>query len=122
MDNKVDKELVTQAPETDGEGVTGAATSRRKFTRQAVVGSAVLFSLSNRPVWSTTVKEQCVSVGFLNSVGFASGHPDAEQKIADIEKDLAKIQRKAERRKRWVLEERDPGTSYAQVCAVKRPK
>ncbi len=44
---------------SDGQGV-----SRRKFTRNALVGSAVLLTLSNRSAWGATA---CISTSLLTS-------------------------------------------------------
>jgi hypothetical protein len=44
----------------------GAVASRRRFTRQAIMGSAVLFSLGNRPAWG---QAECISDNLWLSLG-----------------------------------------------------
>ena len=46
----------------------GLGTSRRKFTRNALVGSAVLLTLSNRSAWAAT-HVVCASANLLLSTG-----------------------------------------------------
>lgn len=61
---------------------------RRRFSRTALTGSAVLLSLANRPAWSQTV--DCMSLATINSFNpatgmFASapaGRPDHNEKLA----------------------------------------
>lgn len=49
-------------------GVVDSSQSRRRFTRQAVVGGAVVFSLANRSAWSSdTQGDNCISKGFWDS-------------------------------------------------------
>jgi len=58
-----------------------AATSRRQFTRQAIMGSAVLFTLGNRPAWGQrSIPDVCISVGLWDSVanGFGASHHPPE--------------------------------------------
>jgi len=52
----------------------GLGTSRRKFNRNVLVGSAVLLSLSNRSAWAAT-NVVCVSANLLLSA--ATGQPSA---------------------------------------------
>ena len=54
-----------------------AVASRRRFTRQAIMGGAVLFSLGNRPAWGQDLPVGCISVATWASVaaGFESHHP-----------------------------------------------
>ena len=63
-----------EEPDSDIEPVK-VSPNRRRFTRNAVTGSAVFFSLANRPVWSQTCVEQ-VSASFLNSLSHDSHDPD----------------------------------------------
>jgi hypothetical protein len=49
--------------------------NRRKFTRNAVAGSAMFFSLSNRPAWSNVCLDT-VSTGFMNSATHNSHDPE----------------------------------------------
>lgn len=46
--------------------------SRRRFSRSALAGSAVLLSLGNRAAWGQTIG--CMSVATLNSFNPATGH------------------------------------------------
>ncbi len=43
------------------------STSRRRFTRNALTGGAVLFSLGNRPAWSQQTDTVCVETDTLVS-------------------------------------------------------
>ena len=43
----------------------GKGTSRRKFTRNVLVGSAVLLTLSNRSAWGATITT-CISTNLLS--------------------------------------------------------
>ena len=58
----------------------GKGTSRRKFTRNALVGSAVLLTLSNRSAWGAT---KCISTNLLVSYanGQASAPNNSEQQL-----------------------------------------
>ena len=123
MDDNSDQASGTQ--ETTG-GTSGAmdtatvdtGSSRRQFTRQALTGIAVLFSLANRPVWSQTANGDCVSVGFLNSVGFSSLSPELQDaKIADTKQQIEALQQLAEDRG-MTTQEQNPGTTDAEVCIV----
>jgi hypothetical protein len=46
-------------------------TSRRQFNRKSIVGSAVLFSLANRPAWGQV--PECISDGLFQSLDGAAG-------------------------------------------------
>jgi hypothetical protein len=61
------KDLASMAAEDKG-------TSRRKFTRNALVGSAVLLTLSNRSAWGAKVVV-CASANLLLS--YNTGQPSA---------------------------------------------
>ena len=50
-------------------------TSRRKFTRNALVGSAVLLTLGNRSAWGADVVKACISTNVL--VSYANGQASA---------------------------------------------
>ena len=52
----------------------GKGTSRRKFTRNALVGSAVLLTLSNRSAWGATITT-CISTNLL--VSYVNGQASA---------------------------------------------
>jgi len=66
-----------------------ASPSRRRFTRQAMVGSAVVFSLANRSAWSSTGEgDLCVSKPFWDSyvspdyvVSIAPGNDEKQQTL-----------------------------------------
>ena len=63
----------------------GKGTSRRKFTRNVLMGSAVLLTLSNRSAWGATVTK-CISTNLLVSYtnGQASSvanNPDQQSEI-----------------------------------------
>jgi len=66
----------------------GSVASRRRFTRQAIMGSAVLFSLGNRPAWGN-ILPGCISDSIFDSVtavGYTvSQHPHITD--ADINTD-----------------------------------
>lgn len=84
MENNLDHGCNQQKEIVGNESVAAAAApdanaSRRQFTRQAIVGSAVLFSLGNRPAWSQT--PDCISANTYASWAagtHASHHPDAD--------------------------------------------
>jgi hypothetical protein len=103
LDNSTDNEKAMTAEDDSSAVVRRASTSnRRRFTRNAIAGSAVLLSLGNRGAWGQVVNPNCMSVSTLNSFnptrypdrGFASqppggvnkdGHnPDLAQQIHDI--------------------------------------
>ena len=85
MDNTSEK---TQASnlETQGsaEGAPLTVGTRRRFTRNAVAGSAVLLSLGNRAAWADQIGT-CMSTPLFHSLTpinyIASAHP--QQAIAD---------------------------------------
>lgn len=60
----------------------GQGVSRRKFTRNALVGSAVLLTLSNRSAWGATATA-CISTSLLTSYAQASRplNPDQQAEI-----------------------------------------
>ena len=62
-----DEVLVPKDSESKG-------TSRRKFTRNALVGGAVLLTLSNRSAWGATITT-CISTNLL--VSYANGQASA---------------------------------------------
>lgn len=86
LDHPADKDTILA--ETDStEAHPVANTNRRRFTRNAVVGSAVIFSLSNRAAWGQDVT--CMSTSILASFAgngglmFASAHPTQGEHNAD---------------------------------------
>ena len=64
---------------------TPSDANRRRFTRNALVGSAVLLSLGNRAAWGQAVPDECLSLPTWNSytpgVGFASLSPNNADKL-----------------------------------------
>ena len=84
LENGLDNEEIPA--QTDPAAENG--TSRRRFTRNAVVGSAVLVSLGNRAAWGQDPGETCMSATILasfvaNGNKFASMHPGHETGIAE---------------------------------------
>jgi hypothetical protein len=62
-----------------------ASPSRRKFTRQAIVGSGVLFSLGNRPAWSQTDSiSDPLHTSWTNGTS-SSHHPGADYSDYTVE-------------------------------------
>lgn len=88
----MDKEsgnIITATEPGQIENAEDSGVSRRKFTRGAVLGGSVLFTLSNRPAWSQGHVTVCASTGVLTSVGpaqISSHHTsgELEQKQADL--------------------------------------
>jgi hypothetical protein len=86
MDSKLEQSSTPEeapGPEDAGAPETGAInTSRRQFSRQAVLGSAVVLSLANRPAWAGW-DTNCVSTGFLTSYAnnnrVMSHHPTSDE-------------------------------------------
>ena len=65
LDNSTDNEknLITDGSSTVADGPL-PSSNRRRFTRNAIAGSAVLLSLGNRGAWG---QANCMSVATLNS-------------------------------------------------------
>lgn len=94
----MDKDL-KQGPETQdcqAEKAPAAETgaSRRRFARNAVLGSAVIFSLGNRAAWGTVhADDTCVSDSVLasfaaNDLRVASARPGRTQEMAKAQEIL----------------------------------
>jgi len=66
MDKEMDQSLETQNAQAVDTPAGQAGASRRKFTRGAVLGGAVVLSLGNRAAWSTEVPV-CLSANTLAS-------------------------------------------------------
>ena len=91
LDNSVERGEVVANTEESG----AANTNRRRFTRNAIVGSAVMLTLGNRAAWGDgtggDAPVQCVSTPTLLSYrafgeNFSSAHPQAMQDdIKDFE-------------------------------------
>ena len=60
-------------------------SARRRFTRNAVVGSVVVASLGNRAAWGQEATATCMSVSILQSFAttgaFLSAHPNRDEHI-----------------------------------------
>jgi hypothetical protein len=92
LDNPTDNDLKSAAgidPQAN-DAELNAHEDRRKFTRNALVGGAVLFSLGNRPAWSQV--DQCISAN--TAASWAEGthishHPDANYNGYVPEKDAS---------------------------------
>jgi hypothetical protein len=85
MDN--DHQISSDKPggETTNSGETTA--TRRKFNRNAAVGSAVLLTLGNRVAWGTeqvVTEKECVSAATFASLGNASVGAAHASEIADF--------------------------------------
>ena len=92
MDNNSDKgkdfKTDQDGPPLDSEVPNSA---RRRFTRHAVVGSAVVLSLGNRAAWGAKEIGPCLSVSIWHSITGAdandfamSASPDHVEKAQDI--------------------------------------
>ena len=82
-----EKDFDQQIDDHSGDSVTEVAErpglSRRKFTRNALVGSAVLLTLSNRSAWGT--KELiCASASLLESYRTANPSRLTEEELNEI--------------------------------------
>ena len=73
LDKQTDNEndLAINQQQSTGEADIAQNPNRRRFTRNAVVGSSVLLSLGNRAAWGVT--PGCMSVMTLNSFDANSG-------------------------------------------------
>ena len=80
-----EQQLTNNCDDSEPKVTEGPVTSRRTFTRNVLVGSAVLLTLSNRSAWATK-EVVCVSTNLLMS--YNNGQPSAlttEQK-AEIDR------------------------------------
>jgi hypothetical protein len=93
MGMKLDNSLDTNKPlaPEDSCGVEGdfQESSRRRFTRHSIVGSAVFLSLGNRAAWSKDNRDACMSTMLMESylnfpAAFASSHPDLVDQAENI--------------------------------------
>lgn len=116
MDNEQDRAHSEAESGNNGPAAPGsqpATQSRRRFTRGAVVGSAVLLSLGNRAAWGTysyyggyghkggkgKKDKVCVSQHMLNSFVMGKGNPSAapnDKQAEELEK-FAKYYRRGSR-------------------------
>ncbi|MCB1700807.1 MAG: hypothetical protein H6985_09875 [Pseudomonadales bacterium] len=70
MNKDLEQALDSQDLSAESAPVTQPASSRRRFTRNALVGTAVLASLSNRPAWGgggDHANDTCLSASLLAS-------------------------------------------------------
>ena len=90
LNNRTDQDS-SVSHETDGDSTeTFNKTSRRRFTRNALVGGTVMLSLSNRAAWGQGMVDNCLSeptwTSWVNGgdmfVSFDENNP------AQVEKDL----------------------------------
>lgn len=91
MDTKTDnvnKDGANSTLATSAEPTTSAGNGRRRFTRNMLVGGAVVATLGNRAAWGQTqVTGECISAGVFDSFtnGFASAaHPMHEEWQAQL--------------------------------------
>ena len=77
MDKEIDQSPDTQnmhAVQAVNAPFARTGASRRRFTRGAVLGGAVVLSLGNRAAWSTEVAPVCLSANTLASAAnYATG-------------------------------------------------
>jgi hypothetical protein len=76
METKLDfeQQRVDSCDDSEPKLTEGLGTSRRKFTRNVLVGSAVLLTLSNRSAWGDKILV-CASTNLLMS--YRTGQPSA---------------------------------------------
>jgi hypothetical protein len=81
LDNSTNNEKAMTTEDDSSAVVSRASTSnRRRFTRNAIAGSAVLLSLGNRPAWGQDpTLAGCMSVMTLNSFDPTLEHGWASQ-------------------------------------------
>ena len=83
-----EKDFDQQIDDHSGVSVTEVAErsglSRRKFTRNVLVGSAVLLTLSNRSAWGTK-DLVCASASLLESYNLANPSRLTDEQINEIE-------------------------------------
>jgi hypothetical protein len=103
MDKDVEQIRDTTDAERGETAVTGsegavANASRRRFTRGAVIGGAVVLSLGNRAAWSDPVQSVCISdATWLSYVGdenrfMASASATRVDQVKDFEKKVGNPQ------------------------------
>ena len=80
----LDRKISVNSDASVTEVADGACVSRRKFTRNVLVGSAVLLTLSNRSAWGT--KELiCASASLLESYNIANPSRLSDEQLNEIE-------------------------------------
>jgi hypothetical protein len=70
-EKKFDQQITENSDASVPEVAESSGLSRRKFTRNVLVGSAVLLTLSNRSAWGDSV-QYCVSPTLLESYRIAN--------------------------------------------------
>lgn len=95
MNKDLDQSPDKQEMQADSAPAEETAGSRRRFTRDALMGSAVIFSLANRSAWgqSEHADDTCMSATMLTSFvangnQFASLRPGQSQEAAKAEEIL----------------------------------
>ena len=73
-----DKDVLVAGP-AQAEGTQAPDATRRRFARNAVIGSAVILSLGNRATWSQDIVGPCISNSIWDSFvmgnNMISAHP-----------------------------------------------
>jgi hypothetical protein len=77
-----EQQLANNCADSESKVTEGPVTSRRTFTRNVLVGSAVLLTLSNRSAWAAT-ETVCVSTNLLMS--YNNGQPSALNDLQNAE-------------------------------------
>jgi hypothetical protein len=92
MDKELEQALEQEVSPAQTDPGANVGASRRRFTRNAVVGSAVLFSLGNRAAWGgeNHSNETCMSRTILASF-VANGNQFASLSPVNLESDATKI-------------------------------
>ncbi len=98
MDTKTDnvnEDGANDSLATSDQLTKSAGSGRRRFTRNMLVGGAVVATLGNRAAWGQTqITGECISAGVFDSFtnGFASAnhpmHEEWEDQIARMEQDV----------------------------------
>ena len=72
MDKETGQSINSREAVTNGTPPVEAGSSRRRFTRNAVLGSAVVFTLGNRTAWGGNSGQGnngvCISINTFNSM------------------------------------------------------
>lgn len=89
LDKSPDKEHDIPSGDSQGQAADGQRIdpTRRRFSRNAVLGSAVFMSLASRAAWAEVPVEQCLSATTWDSLSsdFASLTPANEDKLLEIQ-------------------------------------
>lgn len=79
------EEKIASKDEGNSTGVENSTLSRRKFTRNALLGSAVLLTLSNKAAWAEAPSLLCVSTNSLVSYTTGQASQMPMEKIDELE-------------------------------------